>query len=72
MLTSIWVTCGFILVVLILIKIPEKQGGLQNIGGVNNVLGSPKSTDNKIDTIIWILIFSFLIGGSLLNITNLF
>ena len=27
---------------------------------------------NKIDTIIWILIFSFLILGSLLNIDNLF
>ena len=46
-----------------LIKIPEKQGGIQSISGLNNVLGSPKNTDNTIDTIIWTLIFSFLAFG---------
>jgi len=68
MLTTLWTICSFILVGLILIKIPEKQGGLQNIGGVNNVLGSPKNTDNKLDTIIWILILSYMIFGGILNI----
>ena len=70
MLTLIWTFLGVILVVLILIKIPEKQGGIQSISGLNNVLGSPKNTDNTIDTIIWTLIFSFLSFGSFLNTIN--
>ena len=70
MLTLIWTFLGVILVVLILIKIPEKQGGIQSISGLNNVLGSPKNTDNTIDTIIWTLIFSFLGFGSFLNTIN--
>ena len=70
MLTLIWTFLGVILVILILIKIPEKQGGIQSISGLNNVLGSPKNTDNTIDTIIWTLIFSFLAFGSFLNTIN--
>jgi preprotein translocase subunit SecG len=70
MLTLTWTFLGVILVILILIKIPEKQGGIQSISGLNNVLGSPKNTDNTIDTIIWTLIFSFLGFGSFLNIIN--
>jgi protein translocase SecG subunit len=61
MLQITWVICSCVLVFIILIRIPQKDGSSQNFNLSSGFLGSPKNTDQTLQNFIWFLSFSFLI-----------
>ena len=48
MLKLIWTVCSIILIILILLRLPSKDGAVQSFNVSTGMLGSPKTTDNKL------------------------
>ena len=61
MVEVIWFLSVLILIPLILIRIPQKDGTLQSFNMSGNLLGSPKSTDTALQNITWGLTLIFLL-----------
>lgn len=61
MVEVIWFLSVLILITLILIRIPQKDGSLQSFNMSGNLLGSPKSTDTTLQNITWGLTLIFLL-----------
>jgi preprotein translocase subunit SecG len=61
MVEVIWFLSVLILILLILIRIPQKDGTLQSFNMSGNLLGSPKSTDTTLQNITWGLTLIFLL-----------
>ena len=63
MIEIIWFVCSLILIPLILIRIPQKDGTMQNFNMSGSLLGSPKSTDSTLQNITWgLTLFIFIIN----------
>jgi protein translocase SecG subunit len=71
MLEIIWTFLCIILIVLILLRVPSKDGGSQNFAVSGSLLGSPKATDNKLQIFLWVLIISFLGLSGLSSLTGI-
>jgi protein translocase SecG subunit len=65
MIEIIWFVCSLILIPLILIRIPQKDGTMQNFNMSGSLLGSPKSTDNTLQNVIWLFTCLFLLLTSI-------
>jgi len=61
MLDLIWTICGVGLIILILLRLPSKDGSMQSFNVSTGILGSPKTTDNKLQVFVWLLVFLFLL-----------
>ena len=48
MLQITWVICSCVLIFIILIRIPQKDGSAQNFNLSSGFLGSPKNTDQTL------------------------
>ena len=71
MLKIIWTLCAIVLILLILVRVPSKDGAVQSFNVSSGILGSPKTTDNKLQTFLWTLVFLFLFLSGL-RATRLF
>jgi len=60
MLKLIWTVCGISLIILILLRLPSKDGAVQSFNVSTGMLGSPKTTDNKLQLFVWVLVLLFL------------
>jgi protein translocase SecG subunit len=60
MLNLIWTVCGISLIILILLRLPSKDGAMQSFNVSTGILGSPKNTDNTLQIFLWVLVFCFL------------
>lgn len=60
MLKLIWTVCGISLIILILLRLPSKDGAVQSFNVSTGMLGSPKTTDNKLQVFVWVLVLLFL------------
>lgn len=60
MLKVIWTGCGICLIILILLRLPSKDGAVQSFNVSTGLLGSPKTTDNKLQNLVWVLVLLFL------------
>jgi|TARA_X000000950_G_scaffold259843_1_gene328631 protein translocase SecG subunit len=69
MLEIIWIFLCLILIALILLRVPSKDGGSQNFAVSGSLLGSPKATDNKLQIFLWVLIILFLSLSGLSSLT---
>ena len=65
MIEIIWFVCSLILIPLILIRIPQKDGTMQNFNMSGSLLGSPKSTDTTLQNITWAFTCLFLLLTSI-------
>lgn len=70
MLKKILIICNFILICLILLRIPQKDTNSQNFDISMALLGSPKNTDKTLQNILWLLTIIFLVLTSILTIKN--
>ena len=61
MLQITWVICSCVLIFIILIRIPQKDGSTQNFNLSSGFLGSPKNTDQTLQNFLWFLSFLFLV-----------
>ena len=61
MLQITWVICSCVLIFIILIRIPQKDGSAQNFNLSSGFLGSPKNTDQTLQNFLWFLSFLFLV-----------
>ena len=61
MLQITWVICSCVLIFIILIRIPKKDGSAQNFNLSSGFLGSPKNTDQTLQNFLWFLSFLFLV-----------
>ena len=61
MLKVIWTGCGICLIILILLRLPSKDGAVQSFNVSTGLLGSPKTTDNKLQNLVWFLVLLFLV-----------
>ena len=60
MLKVIWTGCGIGLIFLILLRLPSKDGAVQSFNVSTGLLGSPKTTDSKLQGFAWALVLLFL------------
>ena len=60
MLKVIWLLINFVLIILILIRIPN-NAGLTSFATKSNLLGSPNSAENFLNNFTWFLIICYLI-----------
>jgi protein translocase SecG subunit len=63
--------CNFILIILILFRIPEKDSSSQNFNISTSLLGSPKNTDQTLQKFIWLLCLIFIILTSNISIQKI-
>ena len=61
MLTVIWTGCGIGLIILILLRLPSKDGSVQSFNVSTGLLGSPKTTDSKLQGFVCALVLLFLL-----------
>ena len=61
MLKLIWTGCGISLIILILLRIPSKDGAAQSFNVSTGLLGSPKTTDSSLQRFVWFLVLLFLV-----------
>ena len=61
MLKIIWTGCGIGLIFLILLRLPSKDGAVQSFNVSTGLLGSPKTTDSKLQGFVWALVLLFLL-----------
>ncbi len=61
MLKIIWTGCGISLIILILLRIPSKDGAAQSFNVSTGLLGSPKTTDSSLQRLVWLLVVLFLL-----------
>jgi len=61
MLQFLSTICSCALIILILLRIPQTNGGAQNFNLSGSFLGSPKNTDQTLQNIIWFLTIVFLL-----------
>tara|TARA_B110000003_G_C16563028_1_gene501212 strand:- start:24 stop:239 length:216 start_codon:yes stop_codon:yes gene_type:complete len=71
MLKVIWTGCGICLIILILLRLPSKDGAVQSFNVSTGLLGSPKTTDNKLQNLVWFLVLLFLVLSGIYS-TKLF
>lgn len=64
-LNIIWTLCCIFLITLIFLKVPEKDGVMQNIEFSENILGSPKMKNQVLENGLWTLLIAFLFLSSL-------
>jgi len=69
MLKLIWTVCSIILIILILLRLPSKDGAVQSFNVSTGMLGSPKTTDNKLQIFVWALVLLFLSLSGLRSIS---
>ena len=60
MVDNIWFMCNVSLILLILFRLPNK-GSMQNFSLGTDVLGSPQSTSDKLNQLVWFLTIVFLL-----------
>jgi preprotein translocase subunit SecG len=61
----------FLLIILILVRIPEKDGGSLNLNIARSILGTSQNSSLKFSqNITWFLIFMFLLLNSLIVFQN--
>jgi|TARA_B110000503_G_C7018596_1_gene358748 protein translocase SecG subunit len=60
--------CSCALIILILLRIPQTNGGAQNFNLSGSFLGSPKNTDQTLQNIIWFLTLAFLLSTAILTL----
>ena len=63
--------CSFILIILILLRIPQKDSSSQNFNISTPLLGSPKNTNQTLQKIIWFLCLIFIILTSNISIQKI-
>ena len=63
MLDKIWFICSISLILLILFRLPNK-GSIQNFNMGNGILGSPQTTSDKLNQLVWFLTVVFLVLSS--------
>jgi protein translocase SecG subunit len=63
MLDTIWFICSISLILLILFRLPNK-GSMQNFNMGSDVLGSPQTTSDKLNQLVWFLTIIFLLLSS--------
>ena len=63
MLDKIWLICSISLILLILFRLPNK-GSIQNFNMRNDILGSPQTTSDKLNQLVWFLTVVFLVLSS--------
>jgi len=61
MLKLIWTGCAIVLIILILLRLPSKDGAVQSFNVSTGLLGSPKTTDSKLQNFVWGLVILFLV-----------
>lgn len=61
MLNIVFISSSFLLICLILLRIPQTDSSSQNFTISNPFLGSPKTTDQTLQNFIWFLTFLFLL-----------
>jgi|AntAceMinimDraft_11_1070367.scaffolds.fasta_scaffold05770_10 protein translocase SecG subunit len=71
MLNFIFIASSFLLIILILLRIPQTDSSSQNFTISNSFLGSPKNTDATLQNFIWFLTFLFLFLVSFKTIQTL-
>ena len=69
MLKLIWTSCSIILIILILLRLPSKDGAVQSFNVSTGMLGSPKTTDNKLQVFVWSLVLLFLVISGVRSIS---
>jgi protein translocase SecG subunit len=69
MLKLIWTSCSIILIILILLRLPSKDGAVQSFNVSTGMLGSPKTTDNKLQVFVWSLVLLFLVLSGVRSIS---
>ena len=52
MLKLIWTGCAIVLIILILLRLPSKDGAVQSFNVSTGLLGSPKTTDSKLQNFV--------------------
>ena len=70
LLDIIWTICSILLILLIFLKVPEKDGVMQNIEFSENLLGSPKLKNKILENGLWVLLVSFIFLSGLKNYLN--
>lgn len=71
LLDIIWTVCCTFLIILIFLKVPEKDGVMQNIEFSENLLGSPKLKNKILENGLWVLLASFLFLSGLKTYLNI-
>ena len=69
-LDIVWTGCSIVLILLIFLKVPEKDGVMQNIEFSENLLGSPKLKNQILENSLWVLLVSFIFLSGLKNYLN--
>ena len=67
MLKVIWLILSFILILLILLRIPN-NGGINSFATKSNLLGSPNSAERFLNNLTWTFIISYFLLAINLNI----
>lgn len=58
-LNLLWTINSIFLIIFIFLKVPEKDGVMQNIEFSQDILGSPKIKNKILENGLWILLFMF-------------
>ena len=69
MLTTIWIISSFIITFLIIFRIPTDSSS-QNFTLLKPILGSPRRTDQILQTLLWFLTLIFFIVTSFLTLQS--
>jgi|SouAtlMetagenome_1021521.scaffolds.fasta_scaffold00218_11 hypothetical protein len=69
MLTTIWIISSFIINFLIIFRIPTDSSS-QNFTLLKPILGSPRRTDQILQTLLWFLTLIFFIVTSFLTLQS--
>jgi hypothetical protein len=68
MVNLIWLGCNFALIFLIVIRVSNKESGVQSFA-ISAPL-SPQKTDESLTNFIWVLCLSFIILTGILNVSQ--